>query len=86
MEPHEVLQKMLEWVKAEIAKAKLPYQEPFQLTSLSFCAHKVANFSDAEKARAILHATAKIERQVRTYDVVEPHVAIFLINRALATN
>jgi len=86
MEPHEVLQKMLAWIKAETEKAKLPYQEPFPLTSLSFCAHKVANFNEAEKVRTILHATAETERQVGTYDVVEPYVAIFLINRALATN
>ena len=85
MEPYEVLKKMLGWVEAEIAKAKLPYQEPFLLTSLSFCAHKVANFNDAEKVRTILHATAKIERQVGTYDIVEPYVAIFLIKRTLAT-
>lgn len=86
METREVLEKMLAWVKAEIEKAELPYQEPFQLTSLSFCAHKVADFADAEKALELLHATAKIERQVRVYDAVEPYVAIFLINRTIATN
>ena len=86
MEPHEVLKKMLEWVEAEIAKAKLPYQDAFQLTSLSFCAHKVAGFAEAEQALALLHAVAKTESQVGTYDVVPPYAAIFLINRALAPN
>jgi len=86
MEPHEVLEKMLAWVKAEIEKAKLPNQDAFKLVSLSFCAQKVASFEDAEKARELLHATAKIESQVKTYDIVTPYGAIFLINRAIATN
>lgn len=85
MDSQDVLKKMRQWVEAEIAKAKLPNQEPFLLTSLSFCAHKVTDFAEAEKVLKLLHATAKIERQVRVYDVVEPYVAIFLINRTLAT-
>jgi hypothetical protein len=80
-----ILFKMREWVEAEIKKAQAPYQEPFLLTSLTYCAEKTAGASrETDAALDLLRSTAEIESQVGTYDVVTPYVAIFLINRALA--
>lgn len=85
MSPREVLLKMLEWIGSEQLKARQPNAEKFVLTSLTFCAGKVADEASAAEAVRLLQMTTKIERQVKTHDVVEPQVARFIINRALAT-
>lgn len=98
MTPRDVLAMMRTWIEAEIKKAEKPFADPFQLTSLSYCAVRVCHSKDdwhkhdivlppeAEETLRMLRETAAIEGQVGTYDVVAPYSAIFLINRTLATH
>ena len=84
MSPREVLEKMRGWIEAEQVKAQLPYADPFVLISISFCAEKAVGGAEAQDILALLHSVAKEER-MPTYDVVTPAGALFIINRALAT-
>lgn len=79
----EVLEKMRQWTLSEIKRAEKPYADPFTLTSLSFCASKVAKESEANQALAVLRTTMK-SAEMSTYDVVTPAEALVVIGLALA--
>ena len=83
MDPKEVLRKTLGWIAEQKVAAERPNADAFILTSLSFCAHKVAGFDDAEKARASLHYVVKTA-EMPAYDVVTPEEASLVIRLALA--
>lgn len=84
MNPKEVLLKMRGWIEAEIEKAKKPFADPFVLTSLAYCAEKVAGAAEVQETLLLLRSVAAAERQHGIYDVATPYGAMFLINRALA--
>ncbi|MDO8548297.1 MAG: hypothetical protein Q7R71_01340 [bacterium] len=85
MQTREVLIKMREWIETEIEKAKKPLADPFVLTSLAYCAEKAVGSAEVQETLLLLRSVATTERQHGTYDVATPYGALFLINRALAT-
>ncbi len=77
----DILAKMREWIEAEVAKAKRPYQDPFELTSLAFAAEQAAGKGAFEQVRDKLWLAAAVEL-FGTYDVMTPREALRIIERA----
>jgi hypothetical protein len=78
----ELLEKMRQWMLAEVEKAKKPYADSFVLTSLAFSASKVVGIADAEPALIRLHNVAG-KYGLGTFDVVTPDEALGRIEYAL---
>jgi hypothetical protein len=86
MSTREVLQKARLWVVGEIAKAKLPYQDPFTLTSIQYAIEQgsVKNLVEREfleKAFKQVHWYTGI-KNLPTHDVFTPHEASSILGEA----
>lgn len=85
MTPQEALQKMRGWIEAEIQRSKKPYQDPFTLTSLVYCASKAVgpeHLQASEDALARLRSITLANNMPR-HDVFDPAEALALIEQAL---
>ena len=74
----EALEKMLAWLHAEIEKAKLPGQDPFILTSLTYCARQSVGAETSEQLKPRLWQ-ACAEMAKKTFDVFTPDEAIGVV-------
>ena len=78
-----ILFKMRLWVHQEMEKARKPGADPFDYTSLTYCALKAGAGEKLDEVVKLLQTTAKEEPPHMPFDVARPHRAIFLINRTL---
>ena len=88
MDPAEILARTRAWIEAEIEKAKRPYADKFDLTSLSLCVHKAAGaeqFQAAERTLTVLRDVTLSKRLLR-HDVVSAKEALAIIDYASLTS
>ncbi len=82
MTSDEILAKMHDWIIAAQEKAKLPGQDPFSMTSLTYCARESVGVDAANSVRKVLWQSCEQMAQGK-YDVFTPEDALGVIAWAI---